>query len=176
MVSEEAIPPIADGPLPEVKITVAPTDKADTEQTPSKSISKPVTPQKKPRDTKRPKPTEETQKQLSSLGVEASILDDRGATFATLLDDFGWMGDGIHAKSIDQMNDEIDRELNQAQIGGWLSRFEEEDDRIDAIRRGLDISIAECEELDGLLTLYGVELGVGTLIFHMASDTNSFRR
>lgn len=176
MVSEEAIPPIADGPLPEVKITVAPTDKADTEQTPSKSISMPVTPQKKPRDTKRPKPTEETQKQLSSLGVEASILDDRGATFATLLDDFGWMGDGIHAKSIDQMNDEIDRELNQAQIGGWLSRFEEEDDRIDAIRRGLDISIAECEELDGLLTLYGVELGVGTLIFHMASDTNSFRR
>ncbi|OBT41055.1 hypothetical protein VE00_08391 [Pseudogymnoascus sp. WSF 3629] len=159
LVSEEAIPPIAEGPLPEVKITVAPTEKAEAEQTPPKSISKPASPQKKPRDAKRPKPTEETQKQLSSLGIESSILDDRGTTFATLLDDFGWMGDGIHAKSIDQMNDEIDRELNQAQIGGWLSRFEEEDDRIDAIRRGLDISIAECEELDGLLTLYGVELG-----------------
>ena len=175
LVPEEAIPPIADGPLPEVKITVAPTDKADAEQTPPKGISKPATPQKKPRDTKLPKPTEETQKQLSSLGIESSILDDRGATFATLLDDFGWMGDGIHAKSIDQMNDEIDRELNQAQIGGWLSRFEEEDDRIDAIRRGLDISIAECEELDGLLTLYGVELGVCALIFYVALITNSFR-
>ncbi|KFY22294.1 hypothetical protein V493_06710 [Pseudogymnoascus sp. VKM F-4281 (FW-2241)] len=160
LVSEEAIPPIADGPLPEVKITSAPTDKPDdAEKTPPKSISKQATPQKKPRETKRPKPTEETQKQLSSLGIESSILDDKGATFATLLDDFGWMGDGIHTKSIDQMNDEIDRELNQAQIGGWLSRFEEEDDRIDAIRRGLDVSIAECEELDGLLTLYGVELG-----------------
>ncbi|KFY08370.1 hypothetical protein V492_06291 [Pseudogymnoascus sp. VKM F-4246] len=161
LVSEEAIPPIADGPLPEVKITGAPTDKADAdaEQTPPKSIPKQASPQKKPRDIKRPKPTEETQKQLLSLGIESSILDDRGATFATLLDDFGWMGDGIHSKSIDQMNDEVDRELNQAQIGGWLSRFEEEDDRIDAIRRGLDISIAECEELDGLLTLYGVELG-----------------
>lgn len=175
MVSEEAIPPIADGPLPEVKITGAPTDKADAEQTPPKSIPKQASPQKKPRDTKRPKPTEETQKQLSSLGIESSILDDRGATFATLLDDFGWMGDGIHAKSIDQMNDEVDRELNQAQIGGWLSRFEEEDDRIDAIRRGLDISIAECEELDGLLTLYGVELGVCALIFYVALITDSFR-
>ncbi|OBT68490.1 hypothetical protein VE03_02839 [Pseudogymnoascus sp. 23342-1-I1] len=159
LVSEEAIPPIAEGSLPEVKITVAPTDKSDAEQTQPKGIPKQTTPQKKPRDTKRPKPTEETQKQLLSLGIESSILDERGATFATLLDDFGWMGDGIHAKSIDQMNDEVDRELNQAQIGGWLSRFEEEDDRIDAIRRGLDISIAECEELDGLLTLYGVELG-----------------
>lgn len=175
LVSEEAIPPIAEGPLPELKVTSAPTEKADVEQPPPKSTPKPTSPQKKPRDTKRPKPTEETQKQLVSLGIEPTILDERGATFATLLDDFGWMGDGIHNKSIDQMNDEIDRELNQAQIGGWLSRFEEEDERIDAIRRGLDISIAECEELDGLLTLYGVELGVRALIFYVVLIADSFR-
>jgi exocyst complex component 1 len=177
LVSEEAIPPIAEGPLPEVKITVASSDKIDAEQTLPKSIPKQATPQKKPRDIKRPKPTsEETQKQLLSLGIESTILDDRGVNFATLLDDFGWMGDGIHSKGIDQMNDEIDRELNQAQIGGWLSRFEEEDDRIDAIRRGLDVSIAECEELDGLLTLYGVELGVGASTFYGDLFADSFRR
>lgn len=176
LVSEEAIPPMADGPFPEAKITTVPTVKADDEHAPPKSISMQATPQKKPRDIKGPRPTtEETKKQLSSLGVEPTILDDRGATFASLLDDFGWMGDGIHSKSIDQMNDEIDRELNQAQIGGWLSRFEEEDDRIDEIRRGLDISIAECEELDGLLTLYGVELGVGALKFHVGLVADSFR-
>lgn len=170
LVPEEVIPPISEGSLPEVKITATPSDKVNSDQPSLKSIQKQSMPQKTPRDNKDLRAaSEKTQKELWSLGVEPTVIDERGTNFATLLDDLGWMGDGIHSKSIDQMHDEIDRELNQAQIGDWLSRFEDEDDRIDAIRRGLDVSIAECEELDGLLTLYGVELGVSILTFNWKS-------
>ena len=62
------------------------------------------------------------------------------------------------------MKDDIERELNKAQIGGWLSRLDEEDERVGAIKKGFDLCIAECDELDRLLTLYGVELGVSAVV------------
>ncbi len=58
------------------------------------------------------------------------------------------------------MKIDVDRELNKAQAGGWLARFQEEDERVDAIKKGIDVTMAECEELDNLLTLYSVELSV----------------
>jgi hypothetical protein len=152
--------------IPEVKITVPSGQKEVPGQKPPEAIPKLAMPEKKSREVKRQKPTSEiTQKQLASLGIDSSLLDGRGAQFATLLDNFGWTGEGIHTKSIDQINDEIERELNKAQIGGWFGRLEEEDDRVEAIKQGLDVTIAECEELDGLLTLYGVELGVSIYFF-----------
>lgn len=163
VVQEETSAPVTEESAQEVETSIAPSNQTSAEETSTMAIPEPAVLEMKSRDIKRPKPTSEvTEKQLASLGIESTLLDDRGVNFATLLDDFGWTGEGIHTKSIDQMNDEIDRELNKTQIGGWLSRFEEEDGRIEAIRRGLDISISECEELDGLLTLYGVELGVST--------------
>jgi hypothetical protein len=58
------------------------------------------------------------------------------------------------------MQDEIGRELNKAQAGGWMSRIDDEDERVAAVMKGLDKTIEECDELDGLLTLYNVELSV----------------
>jgi len=152
--------------IPEVKITIPSGQKGVPEQKSPEAIPKLAMPEKKSREVKRQKPTSEiTQKQLASLGIDSSLLDGRGAKFATLLDNFGWADEGIHTKSIDQINDEIERELNKTQIGGWFGRLEEEDDRVEAIKQGLDVTIAECEELDGLLTLYGVELGVRIYFF-----------
>lgn len=64
----------------------------------------------------------------------------------------------MRARNVDELKVDIDRELNKAQAGGWLARFREEDERVYAIKEGVNLAIAECEELDNLLTLYSVEL------------------
>lgn len=148
--------------IPEVKITISPPERPSSIEGPMKSTSETVVPDRvKTREARRQKPASElTQKQLSSLGVDWNTLDGKGAEFASLLDEFGWAGEGIRSRNIDQMKDDIDRELNSAQAGGWLTRLDVEDERVEAIKKGIDLCIAECDELDGLLTLYSVELGV----------------
>ncbi|ROT36515.1 hypothetical protein SODALDRAFT_220933 [Sodiomyces alkalinus F11] len=99
-------------------------------------------------------------KYLTSLGVDASILDNRSTEFTKWLDFFGWVpGEQMRSRHLDEMRVDVDRELNEAQAGGWLARFREDDERVEAIKRGIDVAIAECEEVDNLLTLYSVELG-----------------
>lgn len=66
----------------------------------------------------------------------------------------------MRSRNFDEMKLDIERELNKAQAGGWVARFQEEDERVDAIKKGLDVAITECDELDNLLTLYSVELSV----------------
>lgn len=100
-------------------------------------------------------------KYLTTLGVNPSILENKTAQFTEWLDYFSWVpGNKMRTLNFDEMKIDIDRELNKAQAGGWLARFEEEDERVDAIKKGIDTAIEECEELDNLLTLYGVELSV----------------
>ncbi|KAL8393976.1 hypothetical protein RB595_003662 [Gaeumannomyces hyphopodioides] len=98
-------------------------------------------------------------KYLATLGVDPSVLDNRSVEFAKWLDYFGWVpGEQMRSRNFDDLRIDIDRELNRAQAGGWLARFREEDERVDAIKKGIDLSIQECEEMDNLLTLYSVEL------------------
>ncbi|KAJ2969161.1 hypothetical protein NQ176_g8815 [Zarea fungicola] len=96
---------------------------------------------------------------LQALGIDSSLLDGRSQEFGKWLDFFGWVpGDKMRSRNVDELKVDIDRELNKAQAGGWLARFREEDERVDAIKKGVNLAIAECEELDNLLTLYSVEL------------------
>jgi hypothetical protein len=148
--------------LPEVKITVPQSDRPSSIERPVKSqqgnrdAEKPKT-----KEVKRPKPASELmQKELALLGIDSNILGGRGSDLVAAWDEFGWVGEGVHTKNIDQMKDEIDRELNKIQAGGWLSRLDEEDERIADIHKLIDKTIDECDELDGLLTLYRVELSV----------------
>ncbi|OTB00278.1 hypothetical protein M426DRAFT_324426 [Hypoxylon sp. CI-4A] len=98
-------------------------------------------------------------KYLSTLGIDTSLLGDSTSEFARWLDHFGWVpGEQMRSRNSEEMKLDIDRELNKAQAGGWVVRFQEEDDRVEAIKRGLDVAISECDELDNLLTLYSVEL------------------
>lgn len=100
-------------------------------------------------------------KYLNTLGVDPSILDNKTAQFTEWLDFFSWVpGEKMRSVNFDDVKVDIDREMNKAQAGGWLARFQEEDERVDAIKKGIDTAIEECEELDNLLTLYGVELSV----------------
>ncbi|KAA8633916.1 hypothetical protein SMACR_00690 [Sordaria macrospora] len=98
-------------------------------------------------------------KYLTTLGIDPSILDTKTTEFAKWLDYFGWVpGKQMRSRNFDEMRIDVDRELSKAQAGGWLARFQEEDERVDAIKKGIDVAIAECDELDNLLTLYSVEL------------------
>ncbi|XP_044716111.1 exocyst complex component sec3 domain-containing protein [Hirsutella rhossiliensis] len=85
--------------------------------------------------------------------------DVKSEEFGKWLDYFGWVpGQQMRSQSMDDVRADIERELNKAQAGGWLARFQDEDERVDAIKRGIDLAISECEEMDNLLTLYAVEL------------------
>ncbi|ESZ94674.1 hypothetical protein SBOR_4925 [Sclerotinia borealis F-4128] len=145
--------------IPEVKITVPDKDIPSVE-IPSKlsdagSLDKPQT-----REPRRQKSASEAmQKELASLGIDPNFLDGRGSDLVNAWDEFGWVGEGVHTKVIDTLKDDVERELNKVQAGGWLNRLEEEDERVEAIKKGLDTCMDECDELDGLLTLYLVELG-----------------
>ena len=100
-------------------------------------------------------------KYLQSLGIDSSMLDKRSGEFGKWLDYFGWVpGKQMRSLNVDDVKVDLDRELNKAQAGGWLARFHEEDERVDAIKHGIDLAMSECEELDNLLTLYSVELSV----------------
>jgi hypothetical protein len=158
--NETASPRKVKDNLPEVKITVPQSDRPNSVGGPAKTQDNDTVDKSKTQG-KRPKPASETmQKELASLGIDPGILDGRGLGLVSAWDEFGWVGDGVHTKNVDQMKEEIERELNKVQAGGWLSRMEEEDERVELIKAGLDKCIDECDELDGLLTLYLVELSV----------------
>ncbi|KAM3565814.1 hypothetical protein ARSEF4850_001194 [Beauveria asiatica] len=96
---------------------------------------------------------------LQALGVDPALLDGRSQEFGKWLDYFGWIpGDRMRSHNVEELKIDIERELNKAQAGGWLARFREDDERVDAIKDGVNLALAECEELDNLLTLYSVEL------------------
>lgn len=162
--SDKPSPKKPNDDIPEVKVTIPQSSRPGSveETRPAPKQDGNLLPEKpKPREVKRIKsPAESMGKELTSIGVNPNILGGRGGELVSAWEEFGWVGQGIRTKNIDQMKDEIDRELNKLQAGGWLNRLEEEDGRIEAIKNGFDRVIDECEELDGLLTLYLVELGV----------------
>lgn len=153
--------------IPEVKISV-PTSRPASSYGPPQEVQKPAEPEKK--ETRRSINAGNDMKYLQSLGINPSILDERSEEFAQWLDYFGWIpGDQMRTRNVEDMRADLERELNKAQAGGWLARFREEDERVDAIKAGLDVAMAECEELDNLLTLYSVELSVRSSYKHIKS-------
>lgn len=156
--------------VPEVKITVPNSSRPSSVQGPVKEVPKPEEPTPKPR---RSVLAGNDAKFLQSLGINPTMLDGRSEEFGNWLDYFGWVpGEQMRTRNIDDLKTDLDRELNKAQAGGWLARFQEEDERVGAIKRGIDVSISECEELDNLLTLYSVELSVSDCIILLQRHTN----
>lgn len=102
--------------------------------------------------------SEQTQKYLDSLGIDASILEGRGEDFSDFLDNYGWVGQGVHSLRADDILEEMNRELNRAQVGGWPDLLDASDARRQEVLDGLDKVIAECDDLDVLLTLYNCEI------------------
>ncbi|KAJ0164098.1 Exocyst complex component 1, partial [Colletotrichum tanaceti] len=144
--------------VPEVKVTVPNSSRPTSLQPSVKEIKKPEEPAASEENRKSIVVGNDA-KYLASLGVAPTVLDNKSGEFTKWLDYFGWVpGEQMRSRNVDDMRTDLERELNKAQAGGWLARFQEEDDRVEAIKRGIDLAVAECEEMENLLTLYSVEL------------------
>ncbi|KAK3349379.1 exocyst complex component Sec3-domain-containing protein [Lasiosphaeria hispida] len=143
--------------IPEVKVTgTDPNSRPNSLQTSLKEKKADVA---EPEEDSRSVVAGNDSKYLATLGIDPSLLDNRTTELAKWLDYFGWVpGEQMRALNFEEMRTDLDRELNKAQAGGWLARFQEEDERVEGIKKGIDLAINECDELDNLLTLYSVEL------------------
>lgn len=149
-------------PLPEVKVTVPNSNQPASLEISKEARAKQLEETRKDEETRRIAVAGNDTRYFSALGVDTTLLADTANEFARWLDHFGWVpGTQMRSRNFDEMKLEMERELNKAQAGGWVARFQEEDERVDGIKVGLDVAIAECDELDNLLTLYSVELSVG---------------
>ena len=150
---------------PQVTVTKAPEQKPESiKQISEASIQPIVQPEKmKAEPPKKKSLSDETREQLKSIQIDPRLLSgSRAVEFVESLDHFGWAGDGVRTKSLEEMEREVERELNRAQVGGWFEGLDESDERVQGLRKRIDGVVAEAEELEGLLTLYGVELGVSS--------------
>ncbi|RFU72263.1 exocyst complex, component exoc1 [Trichoderma arundinaceum] len=153
-------PTAGDLTIPEVKILVAEPANTAGSQGPVNEVNEAEKDAVASKEaSRRPVAIGQDARYLQKLGVDPNILDDRSEEFGKWLDFFGWVpGDQMHCLSMDDIGSDLERELNTVQAGGWLARFQEEDERVNTIKRGIDLAMGECEELDNLLTLYSVEL------------------
>ncbi len=99
---------------------------------------------------------------LAELGIDRSLLADRGLEFETMLTDFGWNDAALSPKALADMETNLKREQARLEAGAWLSSPSQEtqlrEEREKQVSSLLDKAIQECDEMDGLLTIYGVEL------------------
>ncbi|EON66875.1 hypothetical protein W97_06277 [Coniosporium apollinis CBS 100218] len=161
-------PPAATDEVPEVKVTspVSPSPAPDkpiddgTAPTLTRSPSPRIAKQKadSPESRRQRRRSNSQIKSLANLGVDSALLDGRGLEFESILSDFGWGSSVLQARKLDVMEADLRRELGRVEAGSWLDHLDRKDDRVDAVDKMLDRAIAECDELEGLLTLYGVEL------------------
>jgi hypothetical protein len=109
---------------------------------------------------------------ISRLGVDPNMLDDRGLEFEGLLLEFGWGSSNLSVKNMETIEADIKREIARVEAGSWLNHLDQKDDRVEAVEKMLDRAIAECDELEGLLTLYNVELGVSSFLIPYSLKTS----
>ncbi|EXJ81582.1 hypothetical protein A1O1_07646 [Capronia coronata CBS 617.96] len=100
----------------------------------------------------------DVEKYCATLGIDPRILDGRGAEFNELLTEFGWEGRLLSQQKVEDFETNIRREIGRAQASGWLGHLEQQENKVQELATAFDKAIAECEELDGLLTLYAHEL------------------
>jgi hypothetical protein len=97
-------------------------------------------------------------KYCNALGIDPKIIDSRGGDHMDLLEELGWDGRLAEDQSVDDFSANIRREIGRAQATGWLGHIEQQDEKIKDLGKAFDRVIEQCEELDGLLTLYSHEL------------------
>ena len=111
-----------------------------------------------PQRKKRQRQEAEIEKFCSVLGLDPRVMEGRGADFNEILTEFGWEGKLADRRKLDDFETEVRREIGRAQATGWLGHIEQQENKVQDLSRAFDKAIVECEEMDGLLTLYSHEL------------------
>lgn len=165
--------PVQNETIPKVQIERAATsDSVARPETPAAVLApvEPVAPKQEravspdkarsrsPQRRRRQKLEAEVEKHCAILGIDPRILDGRGGDFNELLTEFGWEGRLPSQQKVEDLETELRREIGRAQASGWLGHLEQQESKVQELAKAFDKAIAECEELDGLLTLYAHEL------------------
>ncbi|RAR16472.1 exocyst complex component protein [Stemphylium lycopersici] len=157
-ISTEVVPSVTvSGPLaPPVAGTMQEPEEEVPPPAPEKAATRNIEPEPEVRRKKRR--SNQQIVNISKLGIDPAIIDERGLEFDSLLSELGWGSNELSHKRIESLETDIKREIARVEAGSWLNHLEQKDDRVEAVERMLDRAIAECDELEGLLTLYNVEL------------------
>lgn len=123
---------------------------------------KPPLPDKPPEEQRRQRKSDHSIQYAKALALDPQILAGRTFDIETSLNDFGWGEEISQRCTYQELQANVRKEVARAEAGGWLNAIRQNDDRIAALGNMMDRVIGECDELDGLLTLYGVELSVGS--------------
>jgi hypothetical protein len=113
-------------------------------------------------------------KYLDRLGIDSGLLDGQGLEYETLLEEF-WPEVSWHKKSVDALQADLRREISSVQTGGWFEHIARHDEERNAAITLIDSALDECDQLEKLLTIYSVELGVSYLTIN-PELTNFFNR
>lgn len=97
---------------------------------------------------------------LAALDIDAATFDGRGRDYEATLAEFGWSSEILQARTLETMEVDLRKEVGRLEAGSWLGHTGQGDERVVHFEAALDRAIAECDEMEGLLTLYGVELSV----------------
>lgn len=120
----------------------------------------PPIPEKAPDEMRRKRRSDHSAKYAKVLGINPSLLEGRTFEIESVLNYFGWGEERSDRNTFEELQSGIRKELARVEAGSWLGAIENNDERVAAVGEMMDKVVAECEELDGLLTLYNVELGV----------------
>ncbi|ETN43293.1 uncharacterized protein HMPREF1541_02452 [Cyphellophora europaea CBS 101466] len=150
--TDDSVKTAGSGPKP----VDAPREQGIAEQTNAEATeqTRTASPQRK----RRQKHEAEIEKYCAVIGVDPRVMEGRGADFNEILSEFGWEGRLSERQRIEDFETAIRRENGRAQASGWLGHVEQQEVRVQDLSKAFDKAIAECEEMDGLLTLYSHEL------------------
>lgn len=129
-------------------------DTSDSKSAKERSVSP------SPNGRRRRRREDNIERYCHSLGIDPSVLEGQGVEFDDTLTDLGWYGRLGDDKRIEDLEADIRREIGRVEATSWLGNLEQQEGKIDNLARLVDKTIEECEELDGLLTLYSHELNV----------------
>lgn len=147
---------------PDLQVTEAPPVSSEpVDITPDDSRSKSPVSQGERRRKRR---EDNTAKYCNALNIDPGLLDGRGVDFDAILTDLGWNGRLDEEKRIEDLEADIRREIGRVQANSWLGHLEQQEGKVEQLAKLFDKTIEECDELDGLLTLYSHELNVSILI------------
>ncbi|KAL8932415.1 MAG: hypothetical protein Q9216_006848 [Gyalolechia sp. 2 TL-2023] len=160
---QEAVPTVKVDSPPQKPIQLAHASAPEQEppspyQPPQPETEKPHPPEKPPIEPRRQRKSDHSAQYAKVLALDPQILAGRTFDIEASLSDFGWGEESGQQCTYEDLQANVRREVARAEAGGWLNAIKQNDNRTVALGNMMDRVIAECEELDGLLTLYGVEL------------------